>query len=101
MKNQEFRLSSRLPSDHRPETFLKAKDIASLLGVRTSTVTRWLRSGILPAVKLSNSGGWRVRYGDWEAWLELHRKDTVANLASGSAGSASDSWTMAKERDNG
>lgn len=70
MKNEQAPPDSHLDAQTRTNTLLKVKEVAKILGVQPGTVTRWLRSGALPALKLSNSGGWRVHVSDLEAWLE-------------------------------
>jgi excisionase family DNA binding protein len=59
-----------LATEEPMDTLLKVEDVANILGVKRDTVTRWLRAGTLAALKLSNSGGWRVRRSELEAWLE-------------------------------
>jgi excisionase family DNA binding protein len=70
MKNEQDLSDSYVDAQARMNKLLKVKEVAKILGVKPGTVARWLRSGALPALKLSNSGGWRVRSSDLEAWLE-------------------------------
>jgi excisionase family DNA binding protein len=70
MENKRSPLNTGLATEEPTETLLKVEDVANILGVKRDTVTRWLRAGTLAAFKLSNSGGWRVRRSELEAWLE-------------------------------
>jgi excisionase family DNA binding protein len=51
--------------------WLSVADICEYLGVSTFVVTRVLRSGELPAVKMGRE--WRVARLDFEDWLNAQR----------------------------
>ena len=46
-----------------------AREVADMLGISSETVLRWVRRGLLPAIRLPG-GAIRFREGDIEAWLE-------------------------------
>lgn len=48
--------------------FLTSKDIARALGYHIQTVRRYLREGIIPAIRLK--GEYRVRREDFDRFLE-------------------------------
>jgi excisionase family DNA binding protein len=49
-------------------------ECAAILGVSLPTVSRWLRSGALPALRLGPSRHlWRVRHQDLENFIEKGR----------------------------
>lgn len=51
------------------ETFYTAEEIAAILKVTESTVTKWLRTKKLRGFKLG-SGEWRVRKTNLDAFIE-------------------------------
>jgi excisionase family DNA binding protein len=51
--------------------WLSVADICEYMGVSTFVVTRVLRSGELPAVKMGRE--WRVARRDFEDWLNAQR----------------------------
>ena len=53
-------------SEEQREELYTREDIARLAKVTLRTVTRWITSGQLPAVKIS--GMTRIRCSDWEAF---------------------------------
>ncbi len=53
------------------ETYLKLHEIAERLQVSDRTVTRWIKSGELPAYKFANE--YRITETDLKAFLEKHR----------------------------
>lgn len=54
-----------------PKEWLSVADICEYMDVSTFVVTRVLRSGELPAVKMGRE--WRVARGDFEDWLNAQR----------------------------
>ena len=48
--------------------FYGVKDIAEMLDLTTITVSRWCRSGFLPAVKIGQQ--WKISVEDFNAWLK-------------------------------
>lgn len=46
---------------------LRVSEVAALLQVSTSTVTRWIRYGRLPAIRVERE--WRVPKNDLAVWL--------------------------------
>lgn len=62
---------------HSAGDFLTTEQIGGFLGVKPKTVSKWCRDGRLPAVKLSNKAGWRVRVLDLAAWIEDVRGEAL------------------------
>jgi excisionase family DNA binding protein len=58
--------------------WLSVADICDYMEVSTFVVTRMLRSGDLPAVKMGRE--WRVARRDFEDWLNAQRLESVARL---------------------
>ena len=56
--------------------WLSVADICEYMGVSTFVVTRVLRSGELPAVKMGRE--WRVSRRDFEDWLNAQRLESQA-----------------------
>ncbi len=52
--------------------WLSVADICDYMGVSTFVVTRMLRSGDLPGVKMGRE--WRVSRLDFEEWLNAERR---------------------------
>jgi excisionase family DNA binding protein len=62
-----------------PESpFLRARDIAPLLGVTAQRVAQLLRAGRIPAVREGRSV--LVPRPAWEAWLRERSDDAMRNL---------------------
>jgi excisionase family DNA binding protein len=55
--------------------WLSVADICEYMGVSTFVVTRVLRSGELPAVKMGRE--WRVSRVDFEEWLNIQRLSSM------------------------
>lgn len=55
--------------------WLSVADICEYMGVSTFVVTRVLRSGELPAVKMGRE--WRVSRVDFEDWLNAQRLSSL------------------------
>jgi excisionase family DNA binding protein len=53
------------------EPLLTARDVAELVDVHVETVLRWVRQGLIPAVRLPG-GAIRFRPEELEAWLAEH-----------------------------
>ena len=58
--------------------WLSVADICEYLGVTPFVVTRVLRSGELPGVKIGRE--WRVARLDFEDWLNAQRQEAAAKL---------------------
>lgn len=58
--------------------WLSVADICEYMDVSTFVVTRVLRSGELPAVKMGRE--WRVALRDFEDWLNAQRLESAARL---------------------
>jgi excisionase family DNA binding protein len=58
--------------------WLSVADICEYMDVSTFVVTRVLRSGELPAVKMGRE--WRVALRDFEDWLNAQRLESTARL---------------------
>lgn len=54
-----------------PKDWLSVSDICDYMDVSPYVVTRVLRAGELPAVKMGRE--WRVARGDFEDWLNAQR----------------------------
>ncbi|MEX0826031.1 MAG: helix-turn-helix domain-containing protein [Acidimicrobiia bacterium] len=55
--------------------WLSVADICEYMGVSTFVVTRVLRSGELPAVKMGRE--WRISRIDFEEWLNIQRLSSI------------------------
>lgn len=55
--------------------WLSVADICEYMGVSTFVVTRVLRSGELPAVKMGRE--WRISRVDFEEWLNIQRLSSM------------------------
>ena len=53
-------------------TLLTPEETAERLRVRIKTVTNWLRSGVLPGIKIGHF--WRIREDRLEAFLRDHEQ---------------------------
>ena len=49
---------------------LTTKDVATMLGVSTETVTRWARENGLPALQAVEGGSYRFDRAQVRAWLK-------------------------------
>lgn len=56
-----------------PLNFLTVGETARILRKKDATIRTWLRNGILPGYKFP--GGWRVRVGDLQEFIESYRRD--------------------------
>jgi len=52
--------------------FLTTEEIAKKLGIHPATIRKYIRQGLLPAVRLQ--GMWRVRPEDYQRFLEERTK---------------------------
>ena len=50
--------------------WLTSEEAAEFLKVNVETMRRWARTGVIPAAKLGNRGGFRFRREDLERFLE-------------------------------
>jgi excisionase family DNA binding protein len=73
----------RIPVDLGKD-WLSVADIAEYMGVSAYVVTRVLRSGELPAVKMGRE--WRVAIRDFEDWLNAQRWESAARRDAGRDG---------------
>ena len=55
--------------------WLSVADICEYMGVSTFVVTRVLRTGELPAVKMGRE--WRISRVDFEDWLNIQRLSSM------------------------
>ena len=53
--------------------WLTSEEAAEFLKVNVETMRRWARTGVIPAAKLGNRGGFRFRREDLDAFLERRR----------------------------
>ena len=53
--------------------WLTTEEAAEYLQVHLDTMRRWARTGVIPAAKLGNRGGFRFRREDLDAFLERRR----------------------------
>lgn len=73
-----------MPKIETTKAYLTIKDTASLVGVTTRTVAKWLTAG-LPHIKLG--GLIRILPEDLRAWILLHRKSSLPVIRALPAGS--------------
>ena len=59
-------------SEHRD--WLTTEEAAEYLQVHVNTMRRWARTGVIPAAKLGNRGGFRFRREDLDRFLEERRR---------------------------
>jgi excisionase family DNA binding protein len=59
------------------EELYTIRNICDLLGVRRSTVIRWIRSGRLLAFKLLDGRLWRIRKSHLLAFIEAGEKEYI------------------------
>jgi excisionase family DNA binding protein len=57
----------------RNKEFFSVKDIASLLDLSPVTITRWCKSGFIPAIKVGQQ--WRISASEFEAWLKQQKEE--------------------------
>lgn len=50
---------------------LRVGEVAELLQVSESTVTRWIRQGRIPAIRIER--GWRIPRDELHTWLHVRR----------------------------
>ena len=53
------------------------REAADYLQVHIETMRRWARTGVIPAAKLGNRGGFRFRREDLDRFLEGRRSPGV------------------------
>ena len=53
--------------------WLTTEEAAEYLQVHRDTLRRWARTGVIPAAKLGNRGGFRFRREDLDRFLEGRR----------------------------
>lgn len=56
------------------QDWLTTPEAAEYLQVHVETMRRWGRTGVIPAAKLGNRGGFRFRREDLERFLEGRRR---------------------------
>ena len=61
--------------EHRD--WLTTEEAAEYLQVHINTMRRWARTGVIPAAKLGNRGGFRFRREALDAFLERRRSPGV------------------------
>ncbi len=54
--------------------WLTTEEAAEFLKVHVETLRRWARTGVIPAAKLGNRGGFRFRREDLDRFLEERRR---------------------------
>jgi excisionase family DNA binding protein len=57
------------------QVWLITEEAAEFLKVHVETLRRWARTGVIPAAKLGNRGGFRFRREDLDRFLESRRSD--------------------------
>jgi len=58
--------------------WLTTDEAAAYLQVHIETMRRWARTGVIPAAKLGNRGGFRFRREDLDRFLEARRSGAAA-----------------------
>lgn len=76
---------------------LTARDVAELVGVHVETVLRWVRQGLIPAVRLPG-GAIRFRHDELEAWLAEHSTATPGREARATRTDAADRTLPSRSR---
>jgi excisionase family DNA binding protein len=61
-----------------PRDWLTTEEAAEYLRIHVNTVRRWAREGAIPAAKLGNRGGFRLRREDLDRFLEARRSSGAA-----------------------
>lgn len=56
--------------------FLSIADAAQLLEVDAATITELIRSGELPAIRVGDSGPWRIERTQLEIWIDFRLEQT-------------------------
>lgn len=56
---------------------LRVDEVATLLQVSGSTITRWIRQGRLPAIRIERE--WRISRDDLTSWLEKRYLNGTVN----------------------
>lgn len=55
--------------------FLNAQEVARLLNVHRSTVTKWIQKGLFPgAIRIEGTRNWRIPLDDYERFLTRHHE---------------------------
>jgi excisionase family DNA binding protein len=62
-------------SEHDSTEWLDVRQVAAKLHTTTRTVSRLCKTGRLPAVRLSEHEGWRIRAVDLDKLVPTERKD--------------------------
>ncbi len=52
------------------EGWLRTREAAAYLQVNEETLRRWVRTGVIPAAKLGNRGGFRFRREDLDRFVQ-------------------------------
>ena len=60
-----------------PERLLTVEEVAKRLDLHEETIRRYLQRGLLKGIKFGNRGGWRVKEGDLQAFIDhMQGEDT-------------------------
>lgn len=63
-----------------PERLLTVEEVARRLDLHEETIRRYLQRGLLKGVKFGNRGGWRIKEGDLQAFIDrMQGGDTPPN----------------------
>lgn len=55
--------------------FLNAQEVAKLLSVHRSTVTKWIKKGFFPgAIRIAGTRNWRIPLEEYEQFLSNHHE---------------------------
>jgi excisionase family DNA binding protein len=78
------------------DRLLTTREVAERFGVVTETILRWVRSGRLPAIRLS-TGAIRFCESEIESWLDEHATAApgreARTIPTGAAAETVPSWT--------
>jgi excisionase family DNA binding protein len=53
-----------------PERLLTVEEVAKRLDLHEETIRRYLQRGLLKGIKFGNRGGWRIKEGDLQAFID-------------------------------
>lgn len=65
-----------IPGSGEIGRFLTVADAAELLSVDAATILALIRSGELPAIRVGDSGPWRLEKTQLELWIQDRYEDT-------------------------
>ena len=58
-----------------PEHLLTVEEVAKRLDLHEETIRRYLQRGLLKGIKFGNRGGWRIKEGDLQAFIDSMQQE--------------------------